>query len=210
VNVVEIVLVAVMLCGQAGAKAPAPPPKIAKLLELCETSRRGAILQIEHKLRGLRQGQGGQGDEASAARTEITELERQLKFLHTTPLAVVPTLSFPPQVGAIGRLPGLSCHVDQVVSAQEMLVRCFFHVPVVTVRNFKGQKEIVEETVPFLVRGMETSAAHEGTDYETEGLYEVVGTELYLTAGGKSRKLLILRPFDRKSLELYLPNKQGK
>jgi hypothetical protein len=210
VNVVEIVLVAGMLCSQAGPKAPAPPPKIAKLLELCETSRRGAILQIEHKLRGLRQGQGGRNDEASAARTEITELERQLKFLRTTPLAVVPTLSFPPQVGAIGRLPGLSCHVDQVVSAQEMLVRCFFQVPVVTVRNFKGQSEKVEETVQFLVRGIETAAAHEGTDYETEGLYEVVGTELYQTSGGKSRKLLILRPFDRKSLELYLPNIQGK
>ena len=32
----------------------AVPPKIEKFLKLCETSRRGAILQIEHTLRGLR------------------------------------------------------------------------------------------------------------------------------------------------------------
>lgn len=209
-NLVEIVLIAATLCGQTGGSATAaPPPKIARLLELCETSRRGAILQIEHKLRGLRQGNAGKDTEPSGAKLEIADLERQLKFLRTTPLPVMPTLSFPPQVGTIGRLPGLSCHVDQIVSAEEMLVRCFFRVPVVTVRNFKGQRELVEETVSCLVRGTPTSTAREGTDFETEGLYEVVGTETYQTAGGKARNLLVLRPFDMKLMERYLPKLEG-
>lgn len=207
---IEIVLV-VALCGQAPrASAPAPPPKIARLLELCETSRRGAILQLEHKLRGLRQ-KGKTGAAAKSTTTadssrQIADLERQLKFLETTPLPVMPTISFPPQVGTIGRLPGESCHVDQIVSTHEMLVRCFFHVPVVTVQNFKGQREIVAESVPCVIRGLDTSKGREGTDFETDGLYEVLGTETYQTAGGKSRQLVVLRPFDRKSLEKYLPS----
>jgi hypothetical protein len=86
-----------------------------------------------------------------------------------------------------------------------MLVRCFFHVQVVTVHNFKGQREIVKESVPCVIRGLDTSKSREGTDFETDGLYEVLGTETYQTSGGKSRQLVVLRPFDRKSLEKYLP-----
>jgi hypothetical protein len=206
---IEIVLVVALFGQTPRATAPEPPPKIAKLLELCETSRRGAILQIEHKLRGLRQhGKASAATESTTtadSNRQIADLERQLKFLETTPLPVIPTISFPPQVGTIGRLPGESCHVDQIVSAREMLVRCFFQVQVVTVHNFKGQRENVEESVPCVIRGLDTSRSREGTDFETDGLYEVLGTEVYQTAGGKSRQLVILRPFDRKSLEKYLP-----
>jgi hypothetical protein len=206
---VEIVLI-VTLYGQLGQTPQTePPPKIAKLLELCERSRRGAILQLEHKLRGLRQQSNARATAknplAEDSDPQIAKLKRQLEFLQTTPLPVIPTISFPPQVGAIGRLPGESCHVDQIVSAKEMVVRCFFQVPVVTVRNFKGQREIVEESVPCVIRGLHTSKFREGTDFETDSLYEVVGTETYQTAGGKSRQLVVLRPFDRKTLEKYLP-----
>jgi hypothetical protein len=207
-------LVAVMLFAATFAQVGSPatatvPPKIAKFLEQCENSRRGAILQIEHKLRGLRRENPGTEGRQTGNR-EIAELERQLKFLESTPLPTMPTLSFPPQLGAIGRLPGLACHVDQIVSGQEMLVRCFFQVPVVTVRNYKGQREIVEETVQCLIRGAQTGNASEGSDFETDGLYEVVAHETYQTASGTARKILVLRSFDKKALDPYLPKTEPK
>jgi hypothetical protein len=207
-NLVAVILFAATLAAQVGSP-PAAPPKVAKFLEQCENSRRGAILQIEHKLRSLRREHPG-ADGRRAGNREIAELERQLKFLETTPLPMLPTLSFPPQMGAIGRLPGLACHVDQVVSDNEMLVRCFFQVPVVTVRNYKGQREIVQETVQCVIRGAKTSGAMEGSDYETDGLYEVAAHESYQTSSGKPRMMLVLRPFDKQALEPYLPKAQPK
>src|SRR5437016_4432357 len=111
-------------------KSDAVPAKVEAFLKLCESSRRGAILQLEHTLRGLR----SQSPKSPQVTRQIAKIEEDLRVLRANKEPVVPTLGFPPEVGAIGRLPRLTCHVEQIVSDREMLVRCFFPVKVTTVR----------------------------------------------------------------------------
>lgn len=173
--------------------------KIEKFLKLCETSRRGAIAQIEHSLRGLRRQALATGETSR----RMAHLEEQLGVLRSYARPVVPQIAFPPQEGAIGRLPRLSCHVDQVVSDDELLVRCFFRVAVTTVRQFQPRRETVVQPVRFLIRGLPTQNIDEGSDLEMLQVFEVTGNETYRLVDGGSKRVLVLREFDMKSVEPY-------
>lgn len=194
----HLAMLACLLAG-AAAQAETIPARIEHFLELCETSRRGAILQVEHQLRGLR-------NRASATRAtsgQIARLEEQLRILRTNAKPVVPQLSFPPQVGAIGRLPGLNCHVDQVVSDNEILVRCYFPVVVRSVKNFAPRRETVVQPVRFLIRGLATQDIRVGRDQEMLDVFEVTGKGTYKTLDGRSKDVLVLTEFDMKAVEPY-------
>src|ERR1700680_1178177 len=99
---------------QAGPAGTPPvqepvPARVKAFLETCETARRGALVQLEHTLRGLR----SQQNTSAAVTRQIAEIEDDLRALRANKEPVVPTLVFPPDTGGIGRLPRLSCHVDQ-------------------------------------------------------------------------------------------------
>lgn len=204
-NLVHLICVITMLPMQAAT--PAPPtasPRIARFLELCETTRRGAILQLEHELR----------KQKNAAATErspvrISQLEGRLKDLQSGQELIVPTISFPPQPGGIGRLPDDACYVEQVISPDEVLVRCHFRVPVTTVRNFRAYRDSVVQPVPAVVRGWKRDLS-EGQDTSTTEIFEVVGRERYATQGGAMRTVLVLKLFNMDELRPYLTRKLDK
>lgn len=181
----------------SGEPPAAAPPRIARFLELCETTRRGAILQLEHELRKQK---NAPASERSSAR--IAQLEARLRDLQTGHELIVPTISFPPQPGAIGRLPGNSCYVDQVISANEILVRCHFRVPVTAVRDFRVYRDSVVQPVTAVVRGW-SQPVSEGQDTTTDEIFEVVGRERYTTQGGAVRQVLVLKQFDLGQLARY-------
>jgi hypothetical protein len=181
--------------------AASAPPQIAQFLNLCETTRRGAILQLEHELRKLKSAPTA---ERSAVR--IAQLDTRLKELQSGRELIVPTISFPPQSGAIGRLPGDSCYVEQVISADEVLIRCHFRVPVTTVKNFRAYRDTVVQPVAAVVRGW-TSPVAEGQDAKTQEIFEVVGRDRYATQSGGNRTVLILKPFNTDQLRPYLRTK---
>ncbi|REK12992.1 MAG: hypothetical protein DWQ37_10220 [Planctomycetota bacterium] len=192
----------------APAEAPAAaamPPKIARFLEQCETSRQGAIAQIKHQLRGL---QDEAGD--AAARRSIARLEKQLRVLEANESPVVAPLSFPPQSGAIGRLPGLSCHVEQVLSDREFLATCTFPVTITAVRNFKRYRDQVSQKVRFVVRGLPTQDLEPGADLQSLDVFEVSGRETYRTVSGGSQAVLVLTRFDLKQVEPYFRRRSSR
>jgi hypothetical protein len=178
------------------------PPKIEAFLKLCETNRRGAILQLEYTLRGLRR-QGSQPDVVRRA----MKIEEDLRALRANRHPVVPTLSFPPETGAIGRLPRLSCHVDQILSDDEMLIRCYFPVKLAAVRNFRARAETIFQSVTFLLRGVATREVHEGADLELEQVFEIGGKYTYTTVDGRSVTVLILTEFDMQTVESFFPGR---
>jgi hypothetical protein len=175
------------------------PSQIERFLDLCESSRRGAILQLEYKLRGLR----AQSPPTRETSGQIARVEDQLRVLRANEEPVVPQIAFPPQVGAIGRLPGLSCHVEQVVSDKELLIRCFFPVVVRTVDKFTPRRETVTQQVRFLVRGVAAKDVGEGSDLELLEVYEIAGKQRLKTIDGASQQVLLLTPFDMKAVEPY-------
>lgn len=183
----------------AEAHAQASPAKIERFLDHCETSRRGAILRLEHKLRGLRR----QTPATPETKEGIARLEKQLRILRSNAKPVVPPLAFPPQIGAIGRLPGLTCHVEQVISDDELLVQCFFPVVVRTVKNFTPRRETIVQSMRFLIRGRPTQGVHEGSDLEMLDVFEVAGKHGYKTVDGASERVLVLTRFDMKAVEPY-------
>jgi hypothetical protein len=197
-TLIRLALLMPLLVAQAPADK-AVPPKIASFLAQCESSRRGALLQIEHRLRGLRR----EKPLSSASARQIGLLEEQLRVLDSGQQLVVPPLSFPLQAGSIGRLDGFECHVDQVVSGQEVLVRCYFRVPVITVQNFQRRQELVTQSVPLLIRGWEGDPPIEGQDWEIPGALEVAGVERYQTVGGGLKEVTVLTPFDLKAVARY-------
>jgi hypothetical protein len=178
------------------ALAQAVPAKIADFLELCESSRRGAIAELEHTLRGLRSQPGA----TRATRLQIARAEEQLRVLRANAKPVVPQLAFPPQVGAIGRLPGLSCHVEEIVSGDEMIVRCFFPVVVRTVKNFAPRGEKVTQEVMFVLRGLPTKKMHVGNDYEMLDVFEIAGKLERKGAGGATKSVPVLTVFDMQAV----------
>jgi hypothetical protein len=188
------------------AQAESAPARIERFLELCEASRRGAILQAEHALRGLRNQTPG----TSTIRRQIAQLEEQLRVLRANARPVVPPLTFPPQVGAIGRLPRLSCHVDQIVSDDEMQVRCIFPVVVTSVRRFQPRGETFEQPVRLLIRGLPTRHIGEGSDIELLQVFEITGRETYRMRDGRSTRLLVLAEFDMRAVEPYFRRTQTK
>ncbi len=184
--------------GEPAVKEPAPA-RIKAFLQTCETARRGAILQLEHTLRGLR----SQQTISPTASRRIAETEEDLRVLRANKEPVVPTLVFPPETGGIGRLPRLSCHVDQILGEKEMLVRCFFTLKVPTVRHFQAQAETVVRPVTFLIRGIRTQDLHEGTDIELLEVFEIKGQQAYRTVQRNTQTAWIITPFDMKSIEPF-------
>src|SRR5262245_6877204 len=104
------------VAAQGQARSDSLAPRIEAFLKQCENSRQGAIAQLEHTLRGLQ----SQNAKTREVARRITNTQEELRVLKAKTHLVVPTLAFPPEVGAIGRLPGLSCHVDQILSQREM------------------------------------------------------------------------------------------
>lgn len=184
----------------------AVPAKIERFLELCETLRRGAVLQLEHSLRGLR----NQQPMTREVGRRIAQLEEQLQALQSNSQPVVPQIAFPPQVGAIGRLPRLSCHVDQVISGDEILVRCRFPVVVAKVRKFQAHRDKIDQEVRLLIREMKTDNVREGSDLEMLQVFEVTGKETYQMVAGGSSEILVLKEFDMKSVEPYFRSKSKR
>jgi hypothetical protein len=189
---------------QASARSTPPvpepiPARVKAFLETCETARRGAIAQLEHTLRGLR----SQKPTSSAATRRIAEIEEDLRVLRAGKEPVVPTLVFPPETGGIGRLPRLSCHVDQILGEKEMLVRCFFTLKVSEVRHFQAHAETVVRPVTFLVRGTGTRNLQEGTDIELLDVFEIKGRQSYKTVPGSVQTAWVISPFDMKSVEPF-------
>ena len=180
--------------------------KIEAFLKLCETSRRGAILQLEHTLRGLR----AQGDRTPEMARQIARIEANLRVLQANKEPVVPTLVYPPSAGAIGRLPRLTCHVNQVVSEREMLVHCKFPVRVTTMRHFQAESETISQEVKFLIRGASTRELQEGTDVELTQVFEVTGKETYKTVSGGSKTIWALAEFDMAAVEPYFRRAAAK
>ncbi len=199
---VTIVVVSASATSQVstGAKPPIPA-KIEKFLRNCETNRRGAILQLEHQLRGLRNEARPTPDMVR----RIALLEDDVKVLRANQQPVVSTLSFPPEIGAIGRVPRLSWHIDQIISDREIIVRCFFNVRTTTVRRYVARGEIRVQPVSFVVRGIETKELREGSDPPVPQVFEITGRESYPLAGGGSSRIWVLKPFDMAAALAYFP-----
>ena len=184
---------------QPDAVPEAVTPRISAFLQLCETSRRGAILQLEHTLRGLR----AQHPQTQAIVRRTAEAEASLQILKANREPVVPPLRFPPEIGAIGRLPRLSCHVDQVLTENEMLVRCFFPVKVPTVRHYRGSLETISRPITFLVHGVPTRDVQPGSDLELVQVFEISAARTYRTIAGQNATALVLSEFDMKTVEPF-------
>lgn len=201
-------LIAYPLVAGPPPKAPLgpTPPKIEAFLRLCETSRRGAILKLEHEVRGLERNQ----DRQPAAVRQLATAREQLRLLQANETPVVPPLAFPLQVGAIGRLPELSCHVDQVLGPQEMLARCQFTLKVITVERFRPRAETVVQSVPLLVRGLPTAEIQEGADITLTEVLEVLGKERRQTANGGTENLQVLTRFDLQSVMPYFERQKSQ
>ncbi len=184
----------------AAKPTPATLAKIEAFVKHCDTSRRGAIMSLEHTLRGLNSASAKNNPQAPR---QIAAVEAELRVLRANKEPVVPPLSFPPEVGAIGRLPRLTCHVEQVVSDREMLVRCNFPVKVTTVKRYQAHAETVTQGILFLVRGMPTREARDGADLPMLQVLEITGKETYKTVDGKSNTVWVLGEFDMKTAEPY-------
>ncbi len=178
-------------------------PELRKFGEECELLGHGRVLKLEETLRGLRSGQVKTKGRAAAIRqceTDIAEIKARERV-------VVPTLHFPVSAGAIGRLPGVGAHVEQILGTDEMLVRCSFRVQVVVTRHFRSEGEFVSQSVRFKVRGLPTKDFSEGSDAELLQVFRVGPPQSYRTVEGKSASVLALEPFDMQPIEKYLKAK---
>jgi hypothetical protein len=181
----------------AGTATDAPgglAPRVEAFLQECETARRGAIIRLEYQLRGLHAEQ--KKSQTKAIGRQIAKVEQDLRALRASQELVVPSLRFPVEVGAIGRLPRLTCHVDQVLANGEMLATCSFSFKVRTVEKRQARIETVVRPVSFLVRGVPTTQAHAGADLELLDVFEVTGRHTYETDAGKPSTVLVIEPFD--------------
>lgn len=198
---IQLVLLASLALqpAQPPSNPMAVPPRIEAFLETCENYRRGAILQLEHTLRGLL------NEEPKSAQTKqsILKIEQDLRELKANRQPVVPKLVFPLKVGGIGRLAQATCHVDQVLSEDEMLVRCFFPVQIAAVRRGERRGETVTVPIVFLVRGLATNDTHDGGDIDLGQVFEVVSKQNYKTVDGNAASAWVIHPFDLKKIEPY-------
>jgi len=196
-------LLAAQATGSATDEEGGVSPRVAAFLEECETARRGAIIRLEYQLRGLRNEQ--QKSQAKGIGRQIAKVEEDLRALRASQELVVPSLRFPVEVGAIGRLPRLTCHVDQVLANGEMLATCSFSLKVRTVEKRQARIETVIRPVSFLVRGIPTTQAHAGADLELLDVFEVTGRQTYETDAGKPTTVLVIEPFDLASIAKLRP-----
>ena len=175
------------------------PPRVEKFLKSCETSRRGAIASLEYELRGLLADKSGSRKTSS----RIARVEANLAALRANKEPVVPALRFPPEIGAIGRLPRLACHIEQILADDQMLVRCQFSLKVRTVKQFQPRLETVVRPVTFLVRGLSTRKLTAGAEVQLLDVFEISGQHTYQSVAGKPITVLVLKPFDMKAIEPY-------
>ncbi len=189
--------------GQAEPAAPVDansiPPRIRAFLEEGEELRRGSIIRLEQELRALR----ARAADSPKAQRQAEKIAKDLQTLEANRTPLVPALKFPPEVGAIGRLPRLSCHVEQVLTGDQMLVRCNFPLQVRTVKNFQPRYESISRPLTFLIRGLSTDKAREGGDLEMLEVFEIVGTHTYQTEAGQPQKVYVLTPFDMRPVQRY-------
>ena len=192
--------VSCLLAAGASAAAVRSTSRIDAFVQVCEDARRGTIGQLEHQLRGLR------SENAPSPRVsqQIAKIEANLQALRQNKRPIVPALRFPPEAGAIGRIPRLTCHVDRILSDREMLVRCFFPVKVASVQHFQARGENITRPVAFLIRGLPTSQVNEGTDLELLQVFEVSQGHLPRSADGRTKSTLVLSEFDMKTVEPQL------
>jgi hypothetical protein len=175
------------------------PRRIEEFLRSCETSRKGAIARLEYELRGLR----AEKSPTAATARRVRTVEANLRALHANKEPVVPALHFPPEVGDIGRLPQLTCHVEQILSKDQMRVQCHFSLKVRTVRNFQPRLETIVRPVTFLIDGLPTSRVTEGADAPFLDVFEISAERSYQSVSGKKISVLVLSPFDMKAIEPY-------
>ena len=198
------ILISVELAAQAASRQEAPPAKIEAFLKQCETNRRGAILRLEHELRGLRQ----KGPQTPELIQRAKQIDEDLRSLYAGRHLVVPTLAFPPEIGAIGRLPRLSCHIDQAISGREVAGRCFFTVVTPSVRRFRSESERVTQPVEVILRGVSAQGLHGGVDAEFSQVFEVVGRRPGRVVDGRPTTCWVLDVFDLAQAERFLQANQ--
>jgi hypothetical protein len=200
-------MAALLSASVVSAQAAAPgkatavdiPPRIEAFLESCETARRGAIARLEFELRGL-QSRGANSDDA---RRRVGKIQADLRTLRANKEPVVPALRFPPEVGDIGRLPRLSCRVEQILASDEMLVRCTFRLKVRTVQRFQPRYETVSHDVSFLIRRLPARQASVGSEIELLDVFEITGTRTNTSRAGQSITVKTIEPFDMKAVQPY-------
>ena len=188
-----ITAASVLLALTALAQEPSPAA-IRKFHERSETLRQGEIARLEHRLRGLASG-------AATSRSkgrEIAQISSDLKALRSGQRTVVPSIDFPPEVGAIGRLPGLGGHVERVAASGEgasgdVLVTCYFPLQVVTVRNFQPVASKISRPVLLRLQGVDTRELRVGMDVPLPQTFVIVARDDSTTPGGD---VFTARPFD--------------
>jgi hypothetical protein len=188
------------LVSPAGGEVVRSASRIDAFVRVCEEARRGTIAQLEHQLRGLR----SEDRPSPRSSRQIAKIEADLRALRENKQVVVPALRFPPEVGAIGRIPRLTCRVDRIISQREMLVRCSFPVKVANVEHFRARGETLLRPVTFLIRGLPTDEVNAGTDLELLQVFEISGSAAYKSADGRTSSVLVLSEFDMKAVEPQL------
>jgi hypothetical protein len=189
---------AIALGTHVGAIAQAPPAKIDAFLKRCETNRRGRILELEHTLRRLRhQAQSAQ------VLAQTRQLQGELQLLRANKDLLVPTLTYPPEKGTLGRLPELTFHVDEVIPPDALLGRSYFLVRLGSVQGFQFRPEKVREPAVFYVTGVKAQQYTPGGDIQLPETFEVVEQRSYRTANGRPGRAWVLRVVDMGEIYRY-------
>lgn len=194
-----LILAMASLLGQANTAAP--PDKIAKFLERSEASRKGALVELENQLRRLR----NMSPRPPRAAEQIAQLESDIERLQANREPVVPPLRYPPEIGAIGRLPQLRFKVEQVVSADEMLVRCEFPIVVAQTRRYQTTGERTTVGVSLLLRGRPTAGLEPGSERETVEVFEITARRDFRAGNGRMQSVPVVELFDLRTLRKYFP-----
>jgi hypothetical protein len=105
-------------------------PQVKYFAEACDVARQAAIYRLEQSLHGMEKAGAGldtaKGIHSRGMAQRIQEIQEDLVELRGGRRFVTPTMAMPAKVGSIGRLPGGGAHVDQVLSANQMLGTCYF------------------------------------------------------------------------------------
>jgi hypothetical protein len=182
----------------ASARAQAPPPKIETFLKRCETNRRGRILELEHTLRRLRH----QAQSAQVV-AQTRQLQDELRLLRANQDLLIPTLAYPPEKGAMGRLPELTFHVDEVLPPDLLLGRSNFLVGLGSVQRFQFRPEKVHERAVFFITGVDAQKFTAGGDIQLPETFEVVEQRSYRTADGRPGRAWVLKVADMSQVYRY-------
>jgi hypothetical protein len=182
----------------ASAQAQAPPPKIEAFLKRCETNRRGRILELEHTLRRLRH----QAQSAQVV-AQTRQLQDELRLLRANNDLLVPTLAYPPEKAAMGRLPELTFHVDEVIPPDTLLGRSNFLVALGSVQRFQFRPEKVREQAVFYITGFDAQRYTPGGDIQLPETFEVVEQRSYRTADSRPGRAWVLKAVDMGEINRY-------